>query len=56
MKFLANEKLKAFLRNQAQRYSAKLKDEGGGGGKPRIGFVLSTIQDPEKQMDLQVSL
>merc|ERR1719206_1143312 len=45
MKFLAEDKLKYFLRKQAKKYTDKMEADGWGPGKPRVGFMLSTIDD-----------
>ena len=51
MKFLADDKLKYFLRKQAKKYTDKFEAEGQ--SRPRVGFMLSTIDDPDALMDLK---
>ena len=52
MKFLSNDKLKTFLHDQAARYAQKMTDDEDGVA-PKVGFILSTIEDPDKLMDLK---
>ena len=52
MKFLADDKLKHFLKKAAVKYAQKVSGDKNG-DRPRVGFMLTAIDDPNKVMDLQ---